>query len=450
MVWKALAGIGILAVLMGGVFLLRGERTVTLLNIGSGMPVSASSSPTTAMAPVVMETTSSIPAIVENDTNDTVVNTGDIPDQPKLANPPTVAKGIYITGWSAGSSKKLASLISLIDRTELNAAVVDVKDYSGYMSYHTSIPEVKAAGAEREIRIARPNAVIKALHDKGIYVIGRITAFQDPILAKAHPEWAMKNKVTGKVWLDQKGIAWIDPAAEGAWEYIASIAKDALRRGFDEINFDYVRFASDGDLSKISFPAWDMKTPRHVVIKNFFSYLRESLPDDKISADLFGLTAVNPDDLGIGQVIEDAYQYFDYVSPMTYPSHYASGFLGYKNPGAYPYEVMKYSIDTARNRLTTFQSSLARAAASSSQMASVAEAMLPPSPPTLARLRPWIQDFNLGATYTAAMVRKQIDAIEDSLRIASSTAMLPAAGGWLLWSASNNYTEGALQKEITN
>ena len=442
MVSKALVGIGVIAFLAGGVFLLHGERTIALIPQSIVLSTPITSSSLAAVAPAgTGPASSSAPAGAMSATDP---NAGDIPDQPQLANPPAVVKGIYITGWSAGSAKKLSSLISLIDRTELNAAVVDIKDYSGYVSYHTSVPEVKAAGAEREIRIARPNAVIKALHDKGIYVIGRITTFQDPILAKAHPEWAMKDKATGGVWLDQKGIAWIDPAEKGVWEYVASLAKDAFRRGFDEVNFDYVRFASDGNLSKIDFPAWDMKTPRHVIIKNFFTYLRGALPGVRISADLFGLTAVNHDDLGIGQVIEDAYPNFDYVSPMTYPSHYASGFLGYKNPGAYPYEVMKYSIDMARNRLTTLESQFARAAASSSQAALVATAAVA-SPPPLAKLRPWIQDFNLGATYTAAMVRKQITAIDDAMRIASSTDMSPAFGGWIIWSPSNNYTEGALQ-----
>ena len=118
------------------------------------------------------------------------------------------------------------------------------------------VPEVKASGAEGEIKILKPNELIKRLHDKNIYVIGRVTVFQDPILAKAHPEWTLQNKTTGKLWLDNHKLAWLDPAGKPTWDYIVSIAKDALGRGFDEINFDYIRFASDGKLGEISFPFW--------------------------------------------------------------------------------------------------------------------------------------------------------------------------------------------------
>ncbi len=438
---------GVLMLALGaGIFLFHGERNVSLRPVPTASATSSiSGTPSLSSSPLV-SSSASAPAL----SNGLTLNPpDDIPDQAPLANPPAVMKGMYITGWSAGSVKKMASLRALMERTELNAVVIDVKDYSGYLSYRTAVPEVRAAGAEREIRIARPNAVIKELHDHGIYVIGRVTVFQDPILARAHPEWAMKDKATGKVWTDQKGLAWMDPAAKGVWEYVASIAKDALRRGFDEINFDYVRFASDGNLEKISFPAWDGKTPRSAVIKNFFSYLRESLPGAKISADLFGLATMNHDDLGIGQVIEDAYRYFDYVSPMTYPSHYAPGFLGYKNPARYPYEVMKYSVDAARVRLEALAAQRRLAAASSSETAAIAAAA-GSSPRPLSRLRPWVQDFNLGAIYTAPMVRKQIDAIEDSLRIPSSTEMAPEFGGWLLWDPANNYTEGTLKTKMTN
>ena len=111
----------------------------------------------------------------------------------------------------------------------------------------------------------------------------------------------------------------MDPAATPVWNYLAAIAKDAFGRGFDEIQFDYIRFASDGSLGNISYPYWDGKTPRATVIANYFKFLRAQFPNEKISADLFGLSTVNNDDLGIGQVIQDAYEYFDYVSPMVYP-----------------------------------------------------------------------------------------------------------------------------------
>ncbi len=355
------------------------------------------------------------------------VSATDIAPQPQLQNPPAVVKAIYMTGWTAGSPNRVAALINMIKRTELNAVVIDIKDYSGYVSYAMQVPEVQASGAEKELRIANPNRLIKELHDNGIYAIARVTVFQDRILAKAHPEWALGNKITGKTWADRSGLAWMDPGGQGTWEYVVGIAKDALSRGFDEVNFDYVRFASDGVLGTIQYPFWDMKTPRHVVIGRFFKYLREQMGTARISADLFGLATVNHDDLGIGQVIEDAYKYFDYVSPMVYPSHYATGFLGYKNPGAYPYEVMKYSLDRARERWDA----LVRGTTSTPGIA----------PEHLAQLRPWIQDFNLGAVYDAPMVKKEFQAVYDALRDATSSG---AYSGWLVWDPTNRYTEAAL------
>lgn len=350
----------------------------------------------------------------------------DITNQLPLQDPPSVVKGIYATSWSAGSENKIKYLLDLIDKTELNAIVVDIKDYSGYVAYRTGIPEIKASGAEGQIRIVKPNALLKRLHDKNIYVIGRISVFQDPILAKAHPEWALISSSTGKVWKDQKGIPWMDPAAEPVWDYNVSIAKDAFRRGFDEVNFDYVRFASDGNLKNIKYPVWDEKSLKTTVIKNFFSYLRKNLPEAKISADLFGLATVNEDGLGIGQIIENAYKYFDYVSPMVYPSHYAPGFIGYKNPAEYPYEVIRYSLDKAFSRLENYSSSTNLEVSLKS------------------KLRPWLQDFDLGATYGPEMVKREIQAVEDSLNNASSSR---AFAGWLLWDPTNVYTAAALQKQ---
>ena len=350
----------------------------------------------------------------------------DITNQTPLQYPPSVVKGIYATSWSAGSENKIKYLLDLIDKTELNAIVLDIKDYSGYVAYRTGIPEVKASGAEGQIRIAKPNALLKRLHDKNIYVIGRISVFQDPILAKAHPEWALISSSTGKLWEDRKGLFWMDPASEPVWDYNISIAKDAFRRGFDEVNFDYIRFASDGDLKNIKYPAWDEKSLKSTVIKNFFSYLRKNLPEAKISADLFGLATVNYDGLGIGQIIENAYDYFDFVSPMVYPSHYASGFIGYKNPAEYPYEVIRYSLDKALSRLENYSSSTNLKVSLKS------------------KLRPWLQDFDLGATYGPEMVRKQIQAVEDSLNNSSSSR---AFAGWLLWDPANVYTAAALQKQ---
>ncbi len=339
------------------------------------------------------------------------------PSQP-LSDPPRLVRALYLTGWTAGSGSRLANLIKFAKDNGLNAMVIDVKDYSGYVSYAMDVPEVKASGAEKEIRIADMNAVLKAVHGAGLYAIARVSVFQDPILAKARPEWALTRTDTGKVWFDNKGIAWMDPSLKGVWDYNAAIARDAFSRGFDEVNFDYIRFPSDGSLTHIKYPAWDGKTAKHLVLRGFFKYLREQFPDKVLSADLFGLATSSADDLGIGQVIEDAYSYFDYVAPMVYPSHYAPGTLGYKNPALYPYEVVKFAMEQGLRKLLALKNS------TSTEVQ------------PRAKLRPWIQVFDLGATYTPAMVAKQIRASEAVLNQASTTAYY---GGWLLWDPKNTY-----------
>ncbi|MDO8515926.1 MAG: putative glycoside hydrolase, partial [bacterium] len=316
---------GILGTLIlgGGLFLFLHSRTVTIpgpLSETVSMETVATSSAAMAVLPLPEAEASS------TKTQAYVPPSGhDLPPQAQLQNPPIVVKGIYVSGWTAGSDTRMTSLINLVKRTELNAMVIDIKDYSGFLSYAADIPLAHAIGAERELRIARPNALIKRLHDNGIYVIARVTVFQDPILSKVHPEWALQKNVSGTIpWTDNKGLGWMDPAGKPTWDYAVAVSKDALARGFDEVNFDYIRFASDGDLGGIKYPFWDKKTSRHKVIAQFFNYLRARLGDARISADLFGLATINRDDLGIGQVIEDAYAAFDDVAPMTYPSHYAS------------------------------------------------------------------------------------------------------------------------------
>ncbi|MBI5079414.1 putative glycoside hydrolase [Candidatus Wolfebacteria bacterium] len=373
----------------------------------------------------------------------------DIEPQKPLANPPKIIKAVYLTGWSAGSNKKIDQIIDLIKNTELNAVVIDIKDYSGYVAYDIDLPEIKKYGAKKQM-IFKINSLIKKLHDENIYIIARITVFQDPILAKARPDLAIhsKNKCQildakcqmslSTLWFDRKGLAWIDPAAKEAQDYNIAIAKDAASRGFDELNFDYIRFASDGNLEDMIFPHWQKTVSKKETIKSFFKYLREQLPDVKISADLFGLVTIQNDDLGIGQIIEDAYAYFDYVSPMVYPSHYAIGFLNYKNPAQYPYEVVKYSIESALNRLKIYDLKLKN---TTSTNASSTEKNLQSSIFNLqSKLRPWLQDFDLGAKYDATMVKNQIQAIYDA---ASSTPEL--INGWMLWNPSNIYTRDALK-----
>ena len=330
-----------------------------------------------------------------------------------------IIKAVYVTSWSASKKSYIDYLINLASTTEINAAVIDIKDFSGYVAYDTKLPQVEEYKS-KQTRIGDMDFLIRELHEKKIYVIGRITVFQDPILAIARPDLAIRSISQGSTssfatWTDNWGLAWIDPAARDAWQYNVSIAKDALNHGFDELNFDYVRFPSDGDLQDMVFPFWNGKDEKHVVIRDFFQYLRQELPNTKISIDLFGLSTINTDDLGVGQIIEDGYEYFDYVCPMVYPSHYAADFSGYPIPSQHPYEVVKKSMENALRRLKDYNQTHQKNA----------------------KLRPWLQDFTLTIPYDAEMVKAEIKAAEE--------ATGEDFNGFMIWNSQNIYTEEALR-----
>ena len=367
----------------------------------------------------------------------------------KLANPPSIVKAVYVTGYSAGSKSYINYLKNLFSNTEINAVVVDIKGSDGYVSYASGAEEVKKYNLTNNA-ILDIDALIRFFHDQNIYVIGRIAVFEDPQYSKARPDLAIYNKEKTTdlshpvLWQDNHGLSWLDPASKDVWNYDVSLAKDALYHGFDEINFDYVRFPSDGKTKLMGFPFWNDNSPMAPVIKDFFHYLRTSLPDDKISVDLFGLTTVNSDDMGIGQVLENAFENFDYIAPMVYPSHYANGFIGFNNPADHPYEVIKYSMDRALSRENSFLNKAQEALVKNNEAvgfpAAALEAIKPQQPALapLAKFRPWIQDFNMGAIYNSEMVKQEIQATQDSLGASFE--------GFMLWNPSNIYTMGAISK----
>ena len=257
--------------------------------------------------------------------------------------------------------------------TEINSIVIDVKDYSGRIGYiindsRFKDPMIDSVGSPQN-RIPDIEQFIGKLHEKGVYVIGRVAVFQDPYTTMVHPEWAVRDSRTGKPWKDAGGAYWLDPDSRDAWAYIAAIAKQTYAVGFDEVNFNYVRFPSDGAISDAIFDK-TASTTKAEVIKDFFSYLHDELSPlgIPISVDLFGQTTSETNDMGIGQIIENAFPYFNYIDPMVYPSHYINGFDGYAKPALHPYEIVKYSMGTA----------VARAIAASS---------------TPSKLRPWLQAF---------------------------------------------------------
>jgi hypothetical protein len=357
----------------------------------------------------------------------------------KLQNPPEIIKAIYLTSWSAGSSKYVNGYLeSILKNTEINAVVIDIKDYTGYVSYLSQVPEVVKYKTSKNI-ITDLSGLIKKLHEKNIYVIARLSVFEDPAFARARPELAVYDSslpwplvAREKLWKDNNGLYWLDPSSKEVQDYNIAIAKDALSRGFDEINFDYIRFPSDGKTKNMAFPYWDGITPRHLVMRNFFERIRQELPDAKLSVDLFGQSTISYDDLGIGQIIEDSFEYFDYVCPMVYPSHYATNFLSFKNPALYPYDVVKYSMDTALQRENNYFKLKELTVVDESENKEKSKEIK-------AKIRPWLQDFNMGAVYTTEMVKEQITATKDALG--------ENYAGYLMWNPSNVYKQGALAKE---
>lgn len=339
---------------------------------------------------------------------------------------PSAVKAIYMSACFAATPSLRDKLVSLVRETELNSIIVDIKDYTGTVSFKTGNPgidDLKGNGCS----VSDMKEFIKRLHEENIYVIGRITVFQDPLYTKAYPEYAVKRKSDGGVWKDRKGISFVDVGARPFWDHIISIATSSYAIGFDEINFDYIRYPSDGNMKDIDF-THSGTVAKKEMLRQFFEYLDTKLKGTGIvtSADLFGMTTTNTDDLNIGQILEYGLMYFDYVAPMVYPSHYPPTFNGWPDPNKVPYELIKFTMESAVSRAEFLRKEIASST---------------PNSPYLSRinkyqLRPWLQDFDYPVHYTPKMVRDQITATYDA-----------GLNSWMLWDPSNTYTKEALEKE---
>ncbi|PWB38559.1 MAG: hypothetical protein C3F02_03195 [Parcubacteria group bacterium] len=325
----------------------------------------------------------------------------------KIANhipKPKVVRGLYLTAYSAGNEKFRRNLIARIKNGKINSVVIDIKDYSGHVLYNSNLPEVKKKQAV-EAHMRDISQVLTDFHRAKIYVIARQTIFQDPVLAISNPELAF-HTMSGEVWKDRKGLAWMDPNQEAVWQYNLAIAREAAKLGFDEINFDYIRYPSDGNIANLDYNLPDGRSKTEV-LKNFFSYLDKNLKNvATTSVDMFGLVMDNTGtdyDLGIGQKITDAADYFDFVCPMLYASHYAQNYLGFENSAEHPGEVVAYGLAISQGDLKNKK----------------------------ARIRPWLQAFDLGAVYDQGMIAQQIEAVQN----------VTSTDGWLLWNARNDYPD---------
>jgi len=314
-------------------------------------------------------------------------------------------KGVYISAFGAG---KLQKLLHLADTTEINAFVCDVKDDSGYVTYDADVQFAKDNNLINS-RISSVDNFIGTLREHNITPIARIVCFADNNLAKKRPDLAIQKKDGTGEWKDSKGHCYLNPYKEEVWDYLVQLAEDAARHGFREIQFDYVRFPSDGDIANAAYPGEN--STKDEAIKGFLAYAHSKLEPLGVwvSADVFGLTTRETGDMGIGQNLEKIADNVDIVCPMVYPSHYSANSYGLDDPNRYPYELVTGAMADAKKRLAG----------------------------TGCKGRPWLQDFSWnGFTYGVAEVKAQIKAAEAQ-----------GFDEWILWNPNLNYSEGALRSK---
>ncbi|MBV9079658.1 MAG: putative glycoside hydrolase [Elusimicrobia bacterium] len=328
---------------------------------------------------------------------------------------PSCVKGIHLTAWFVGSKKGRQKFEPILAETEINTAVIDVKESEG----DVYIPGVKLAGKENYVA-ACPDlkAYVKFLKERGIYCIARVTCFHDEKFAKMRPEWAIHSAspiplaaahgYRKDVWVDRKGTGWADATNPEAWNYNIEIAVKAAELGFQEVQFDYIRFPSDGPTKLCVYSRPHNKETAPKYLAEFIQRAHEKLAPMgvRLSIDVFGLTGSTNDDLGIGQKLKQLLSNLEAVSPMMYPSHYYPGEYGLKSPNASPYDTVYHSIRDTKKALAGHP----------------------------VELRPWLQDFSLGVKYTPARVRDQIEAAADL-----------GVNEWILWNPGCRYTKEALE-----
>ncbi|MWC30700.1 putative glycoside hydrolase [Paenibacillus sp. MMS18-CY102] len=320
-------------------------------------------------------------------------------------------RGIYISGWVAGSPARMNQLSRLLRRTKLNAVVIDVKDDFGRLTYRSNVPAIKRMGSDRRPAVTNMKHVLSKLHHEGIYTIGRVVVFKDPYLAQKQASWAIYNK-NGSVWKDGHGRPWVDPYRTEVWNYNINVAKEAASLGFDEIQFDYVRFPEGIRTKPVKFAnseGWS----RAEAIHRFLHTAKQPLHrlGVKVSADVFGLVTSTSDDMGIGQSWRAVSTEVDAISPMVYPSHYSDGMYGIAHPDMQPYAVVSHAMADAKRR-----------------NGHLSQSGLKP-----AVIRPWLQSFTATwvhphLSYGQREIDQQIKALHDQ-----------GVEDYLLWNASCKY-----------
>ncbi len=330
--------------------------------------------------------------------------------QHEIALVPFKPKALYLSFFGVGSQRLREAALGLVEKTELNAVVIDVKGDQGMITYKSTVPLAQAIGAQRMTTVRDARALLDRLHRDHIYTVARIVVFKDNPLATSRPDLAVKRS-NGTIFRDRERLAWTDPFRQEVWNYNIAIATEAAGLGFDEIQFDYVRFP---DAPGLRFSKPVNMASRLGAISGFLAEADRKLTPYNVflAADIFGYVTWNLDDTHIGQRLEELSPVVDYISPMLYPSCFQFGIPGYRLPVAHPYEIVFLSLQNARERTGI---------------------------PAI-RFRPWLQAFRDYAfdhrQYGAEEIRAQISAAEKF-----------GSDGWMLWNPRNSYTAAGLKEE---
>lgn len=327
---------------------------------------------------------------------------------------PVKVRGIYVSGPTAGSAS-MEKLIQLIDETELNTVVIDVKNDEGQITYQMNLETAQNMDACINC-IGDIDALMATLKEHDIYTIARIVCFKDPYLAQNHPELALK-KADGTPVTDAYGLAWVNPCKEEVWEYLADVAIAAAEAGFDEIQYDYVRFPIGSVADAADYGVAIENGTKEKMITGFLTYAAERLHEKGIivTADVFGTIIGSEVDIEhVGQNYTALAETIDVLSPMVYPSHYGCGVYGYKVPDAEPYGTVFAALTDSSEELQVLEES------------------------DKAIVRPWLQAFTATwvdghISYGGKQIREQIQAVYDA-----------GYDEWILWNSRNHYEADGL------
>ncbi len=336
---------------------------------------------------------------------DTAIHADPQPDAPKV-------KGIYVTAYSAGGSR-MTTLLDLLDKTELNSMVIDIKDDAGYITYKTDNPELQKLGHPQPF-IGDITQLMARLKKHEVYPIARIVVFKDSVLAKKKPELSFVN-ANGSVWTNKGGDSFVNPYNQEVWKYNVEIAKEAVKLGFKEIQFDYVRFPEGFEKRAETLKYTKSDRPRVEIISDFVKYAKAELGPlgVRVSVDIFGYAASVPAAEGIGQDFVKISKNVDVISPMVYPSHYSTGWFDVKDPDKNPYATIKGSMVDTHKKLNPLGS-------------------------YKPIIRPWIQDFTASWLGSGHYVKYGKQQVEDQIRALKEKNV----DEFLLWNANNRYTAG--------